>query len=143
MASKDLMLNFQNPYEAGVFQGLGVFRDVPGRILNPEIIAAPVKIMNNDEYVVSLSTLTMVVANTEYNVQGIPTLASIIVKARGGDVQMAFIEGQSATVFILIQDGRTFEISAVPFGQVSKPVAFYLQSTTAGCVAELVGMRIY
>jgi hypothetical protein len=143
MAQKNPMLNFQNPYEPGKYEGLGVFRDVPGRILNPELTAAPVKVMNNDEYAMNQSSLTLGVANTEYNIQGIPTLASIIVKARGGDAKLSIYEGQSGNNYTLIKDGSSFEVSAVPFGQVSKPVAFFVQSTTAGMVVEIIGMRLF
>jgi len=143
MANKDPMLSFQDPYDAGKFAGLGVFRDIPARILNPAVNASPVKIMNNDEYAMNQSSLMLGVANTEYNIQGIPTLASIIVKARGGDVKLSIYEGASGTNYTLITDGRTFEISAVPFGQVTKPVAFFVQSTTAGCVVEIIGMRMF
>ena len=143
MTQKNILSTYQDPYEAGRNIGLGIFRDVPGRILNPEIIAAPVKVMNKDEYMMSQSSVVLVVANTEYNIQGIQTMASVVVKARGGDVKLSIYEGQSGINYSLIVDGQALEISAVPFGQVSKPVAFFVQSTTAGCVVEMIGMRIY
>ena len=121
----------------------GMFRTVQGRFMPIEENAAPVKVVNIDEYALSQSSLTLIVANTEYNVQGIPTLAAITVKARGGDVKFSIYEGQSNINYMLIPDGRAYEISTVPFGQVIKPVAFFVQSTTAGCVVEIMGMRKY
>jgi len=121
----------------------GPFRTVPGRPFPMEENASPVKVVNVDEYALSQSTFTLVTANTEYNIQGIPTLASIVVKARGGDVKLSIYEGQSNLNYTLIPDGTSFEISTVPFGQVTKPMAFFVQSTTAGCVVEIMGMRAY
>lgn len=138
---KDPMLSFQNPYQPGKYSGLGVFRDVPGRILNPEITAAPVKVMNTDEYALNQSSVTLAVAGAEYNIQGIQTSGSLVVKARGGDVKLSIYEGQSNSNYTLIADGTSLEISAVPFGQVSRPVSFFVQSATAGTVVELIGMR--
>jgi len=140
MGSKNV---YQDPYEAGVKSGLGVFRDVPGRILGPEVIAAPVKVINKDEYAMSQSSVALTVANQEYNLQGIQTSASVIVKARGGDVKLSIYEGQSNSNYTLIADGQSLEISAVPFGQISRPVSFFVQSTTAGCVVEIIGMRAF
>lgn len=138
---KNPLLTFQHPYEPGKYVGLGVFRDVPGRILNPEITAAPVKVMNNDEYALNQASVILAAANTEYNIQGIQTSGSLVVKARGGDVKLSIYEGQSNNNYTLILDGTSLEISTVPFGQISRPVSFFVQSTTAGCVVELIGMR--
>jgi len=119
----------------------GPFRTVIGRPFPVEQNAAPVSIVNVEEFSLSQSTFTLVLANTEYNIQGISTMASLIVKARGGDVKLSIYEGQSNLNYTLIPDGISFEISTVPFGQVTKPVAFFIQSTTAGCIVEIIGMR--
>jgi hypothetical protein len=122
---------------------INVFRNVPGRFSPIENDALPVRVVNVDEYALSQSTFTLVNANQEYNIQGIATLSSLIIKARGGDVKLSMYEGQSGLNYTLIVDGSSLEISAVPFGQISKPIAFFVQSTVASTVVEILGMRMY
>lgn len=132
---------FNRPKKPAPFT-TGIFRNVPGRSLPEDIAAQPVKVMNIDGYVLSQSNFTLITANTEYNIQGIATTSAIIIKARGGDVKFSLYEGQSNINYALIPDGHSMEISAIPFGNIAKPVAFYVQSTTAGCVVEMMGMRL-
>jgi hypothetical protein len=120
----------------------GIFRAVPGRFLPIDDNAAPVRVVNVDEYGISQSNFSLVVANTEYTIQGIATMATLVIKARGGAVQFSIYEGQSNLIYTLIPDGGSFEISGVPFGQITKPMNLYVRSTTAGCVVEIMGMRI-
>jgi hypothetical protein len=121
----------------------GPFRTVPGRPFPIEENAAPVKVVNVEEYAMNQSSFTLVLAATEYNIQGIATMASLVIKARGGDVWLSIYEGQSGLNYTLIANGQAFEVSAVPFGQVTKPVAFFVQSPLAGTVVEIIGMRLF
>jgi hypothetical protein len=119
----------------------GPFRTVPGRPFPVEENAAPVRVVNTEEYGLSQLNATLILANTEYIIQGIATMASLVIKARGGDVQFSIYEGQSNLIYTLVADGASFEISGVPFGQVTKPINIYTRSTFAGCVVEIMGMR--
>jgi hypothetical protein len=120
----------------------GIFRTVPGRPLPTESNADPVRVVNNDEYGLTLSVFTLTTANTEYQIRGIQTMSAIVIKARGGPVQFSIYEGQSGSVYTLLADGQSLEISAIPFGNINSPVTFFVRSTTAGCVVELLGMRL-
>lgn len=120
----------------------GIFRTVPGRFMPIEEIAAPVKVVNVEEYGISQSSFTLIVANTEYTIQGIATMATLVIKARGGAVQFSIYEGQSNLVYTLLADGQSFEINGVPFGQITKPMNLYVRSTVALTVVEIIGMRL-
>jgi hypothetical protein len=119
----------------------GIFRNVYGRLAAP-VDAAPVRVSNKDGYGMSQAVYTLGAANTEYTIQGIATMASIIVKARGGAVKLSIYEGQSNLTYTLISDGQALEISVVPFAEIERPVNLYAQSTTAGCVVEILGLSI-
>jgi hypothetical protein len=121
---------------------INVFRTVPGRFALKEEDALPVRVVNNDEYGMSQSVYTLVVANQEYTIQGIATLSALIIKARGGNVQLSIYEGQSNLTYTLINDGVALEISVIPFAQIGKPVSFFVRSPTAGCVVEILGLRL-
>jgi hypothetical protein len=111
----------------------GIFRNVPGRF---PPIAGQVS------YGMSLVSVTLAVANQEYEIQGIATMSAITFKARGGAVQLSLYEGQSNSVYTLIADAQALEVSAIPAGQVDSPLTFYVRSTTAGAVIEILGLRM-
>jgi hypothetical protein len=119
----------------------GPFRTVIGRPFPMEENAAPVRVVNMEEYGLSQLNATLVLANTEYTIQGIATMATLVIKARGGDVRFSIYEGQSNSVFTLLADGQSFEINGVPFGQITKPVSIFARSTVAGTIVEIIGMR--
>jgi hypothetical protein len=120
----------------------GMFRTVPGRFMPIEDDATPVKVVNTEEYGMSQSTFVLVNANQEYIIQGIATMTTLVIKARGGIVQFSIYEGQSNLVYTLLADGQAFEISGVPFGQITKPMNLYVQSPAGGTVVEIMGMRL-
>lgn len=123
--------------------GPDVFRSVIGRFpLEPEGVS-PVRVVNRETYDLSQGNVVLVTANTEYQIQGITTLSAVNIKARGGAVKMSVYEGQSGIVYTEIADGQSFEISAVPFGEIGKPMSFYVQSTVAGCIVEVIGLRLF
>jgi hypothetical protein len=121
---------------------INVFRTVPGRFAPIIENAQPVRVVNHDAYGMSQSTVTLVLANTEYMIRGIATMSAIVLKARGGAVQFSIYEGQSNSVYTLLADGQAFEMSVIPFGQIEKPISFFARSTVAGAVVELLGMRL-
>lgn len=118
-----------------------IFRTVPGRFPDIDVIPAPVEIVNKDEFQASQSNYTLVVAATEYAVQGIITQSAINLKARGGAIQFSFYEGQSGAVYSLLSDGASFELDTTPFGVIGSPIAIYAQSPTAGAILEVIGLR--
>jgi hypothetical protein len=120
----------------------GPFRTVIGRPFPVEENATPVKVVNVEEYGMSQLNATLVLANTEYTIQGIATMAALVIKARGGIVQFSIYEGQSNLVYTVLADGQSYEISGVPFGQVTKPMNLYMRSPAAGTVVEILGMRL-
>lgn len=110
-----------------------IFRNIPGRF---KPVDMPVT------YGISQSSFTLVLANTEYQIQGIASMSSFVIKARGAAIQWSLYEGQSNTVFSLLNDGQAFEISAIPGGQIGAPVSIYVRSTVAGTIVELIGLRL-
>jgi hypothetical protein len=114
-------------------ENLGIFRNVIGRF--PPLA-------DQLSFGISQTICTLIVANQEYPINGIATLNAVTIKARGGQVKLSIYEGMSGTSFSLIDDGQAIEISVIPAGQVNAPVSFYVQSTTAGCVVELLGLRL-
>jgi hypothetical protein len=119
----------------------GPFRTVPGRPWPEETNAAPVKVVNVDEYGMTQSSFTLAALATEYTIQGIATLSAIIIKARGGSIQLSIYEGQSNLNYMLIEDKQTLELSVIPFAQIGKPINLYMRTLTAGTVAEILGLR--
>jgi hypothetical protein len=121
---------------------INVFRNVPGRFAMTEENALPVRVVNQDEYGMTQSSFTLAALATEYTIQGIATLSSILIKARGGSIQLSIYEGQTNLNYMLIEDKQTLEISVIPFAQIGKPINLYMRTLTAGTVAEILGLRI-
>jgi len=136
--SKLTGINFiKNP---GVYKP-AFFRNVPGRFNPMDESALPVRVINSNPYGLTQSTFTLITANTEYSIQGIATMAAITIKARGGVIKFSINEGQSGLNYMSIADGDTLEISVIPFAELSQPTTFYMQSPTAGCIVEILGLR--
>jgi len=107
-----------------------------------EVSAAPVRIVNRDGYGLSQSNVSLPVVGTEYEIKGIATLSAINVKARGGNIQVSMFEGQSGSVYTLLADGQSLEISALPFGDIGSPVSFYVRTPSASVTVEILGLRL-
>ncbi len=58
---------------------------------------------------------------------------TIMIKARGGDLKLAFAVGTSGTIYTLIKDGSGLILDDLLTGY-----HFYFQSPTAGAVAEII-----
>lgn len=82
---------------------------------------------------VAIYNVACAVANTEYS-QNIGECRKFLIRARGGDLKISFIAGQSGTTYLTIQQNQGYWEDMIH----SNNITFYFQSPTAGTVAEIV-----
>lgn len=111
----------------------GPFRTVPGRIM---FSGAGIR-----EYRMSQSSFPLIVANAEYTIRGIATLATINLKAREGRIQVSLYEGQSGITFSRLEDGQSMDVTVLP-GMINSPMNLYVQSPIAGAILEILGLSL-
>ena len=89
---------------------------------------------SNANTVATIFNLTIVLANTEQS-QALPSnTKEFIFKTRGNDeVKLAFISGDSGTLYATIKKGAVLAVT-----QFFQAQTLYFQSPTAGAIVEII-----
>ena len=83
----------------------------------------------------SIYNVTMTLADTEYSQTLMAGASKILVQNRGGyDTKLAFVTGQSGTVYMTIKAGSVYYEDMLEGGQRT----LYFQCPTAGQVLEIL-----
>lgn len=111
-------------------------------VINPDLTVKPAtgalwSVTSALDLVNIVQNYVLPLSATEYSVN-VSFNHSFSIRARNAAIQMAFVVGQSGTTYITIPTGGsyTFDLSA-PLG---KTITLYLQSATAGAVAEIIAI---
>ena len=82
---------------------------------------------------VIIANVTCSAANTEYT-YNLGQIRKFTIKARGGDLKLSFVAGQSGITYITIQQNQAYWEDLIKHPNLT----LYFQSPTAGTVAEII-----